>query len=177
MSFLTHGARLIVSFVAGFVAAWLLYRIGHIHVLPPVLLIGLCMIAAWFLLPRLFPTFKAPSATQTANSGPITLHVNGQPFVATHHTKNVALSAVTGQVWIRDTKGQEWLLDRDDIRSWNLEWKDASNAYGKLTHHDHCLVLTTNDLDHPTHRIKMGGHFKHEQAQEWHARLTAMLKS
>jgi hypothetical protein len=173
MSLLTQGARLIVSLVLGFVAAWLLYRIGHIHVLSPVILIGLCTVAAWFLLPRFIPTFKTPAKTDS--SGPLT--VNGQSFHATHHTKNVALNATTGQVWFRDTKGKEWLLDRRDIRSWNLDWKDASNAYGKITHHDHYLVIMTNDVDHPTHKISMGGHFKHELAQEWHARLTALLKS
>jgi hypothetical protein len=176
MTFLTHGTRLIVSLVAGFVAALLFYRIIHLHVFPPLLLIGLCTVAGWFLLPRLFPALKSQSTSRTERSGPITLQVNGRPFEATHHTKNVALNATTGQVWFRDTNGKEWLLDRLDIRSWNLDWKDASNAYGKITHHDHYLVLTTNDLDHPMHKISMGGHSKHEQAKEWHARLTAMLK-
>jgi hypothetical protein len=173
MSLLTHGTRLIVSLVVGFITALLLYRIGHIHVLPPVLLIGLCMVGMWFLLPRFVPKFKAPAKTDS--SGP--LMVNGQLFQATHHTKNVALNATTGQVWFRDTKGKEWLLDRQDIRGWDLDWKDASNAYGKITHHDHYLVITTRSVDNPTHKISMGGHFKHELAKEWHARLTALLKS
>lgn len=173
MSFRTHGTRLIVSLVAGFIVALLLYRIGHIHVLPPTLLILLCAVAAWFLLPRIIPAFKSPAKTDSA--GPLT--VNGQSFQATHHTKNVAINATTGQVWFRDTRGKEWVLDRQDIRAWDLDWKDASNAYGKITHHDHYLVIKTRSVDHPTHKISMGGHFKHEQAQEWHARLTAMLKS
>lgn len=175
MNFVTHAGRLLVSQVAGFIAALLLYRVGHIHFLPPVLLIPLCLVAAWFLLPRLFPAFKAPPKAE--NAGPITLQANGRPFYASHHTKNVAINSTTGQVWLRDTKGKEWVLESTSIRNWNHEWTDRSNGNGVLTHGNNYLVITTNDVDHPTHKISMGGHFKHEHAKEWHARLTAMLKS
>ena len=175
MGILIQMGRIALAIVAGFIGGWLLYMVVHIRLLPPGLLVPLCMIAAWFLLPRLLPAFK--TQPKSVGSGPITLQVNDQSFHATHHTKNVAINATTGQVWFRDTKSREWLLDREDIRRWKHEWVDQPNVYGKIWHNDNCLIITTNDVDHPTHKISMGGHFKHELAQEWHARLTAMLKT
>lgn len=167
-------ARIVLAIVAGFMAGWLLFFVVRLRFLPPGLLVPGCMVAVWFLLPRLFPAFK--TQPKAAGSGPITSQVNGQPFQATHHTKNVAINAA-GQVWFRDTKGKEWILDPEDIRSWKHEWTDRSNQYGMIAHNNNFLIITTNNLDHPTHRIKMGGHFQHELAKEWHARLTALLKS
>lgn len=175
MGLLIQIARIAVAIVAGFIAGWLLFFVVGLRFLPPGLLVPGCMLGAWFLLPRLFPVFKPHPKTE--NAGPITLHANGHSFEATHHTKNVAINAVTRQVWFRDTKGKEWILSPGDIRSWNHEWTDRSNAHGMVAHNDNRLVITTNDLNHPTHKIKMGGHFKHDLAKEWHARLTAMLKS
>lgn len=175
MGILIQIVRVAVAIVAGFIAGWLLFFLVGLRFLPPGLLVPGCMVAAWLLLPRFFPAFKPRHKTE--NAGPITLQVNGQPFQATHHAKNVAINTDTGQVWCRDTKGREWLLDSLDIRGWKHEWVDRSNQYGMISHNDNQLVIETRDLDHPIHRIKMGGHFKHAQAQEWHARLTAMLKS
>jgi hypothetical protein len=175
MGILIQMARIALAIVAGFIAGWLLFFVIGLRFLPPGLLVPGCMVAAWFLLPRLFPAFK--TQPKAAGSGPTTLQVNGQPFHATHHAKNVAINATTGHVWFRDTKGKEWILASGDIRSWNHEWTDRSNGHGMVAHNDNYLVITTNNLDHPTHRIRMGGHFKHELAKEWHARLTAMLKS
>lgn len=175
MGILIQMARIALAIVAGFIAGWLLFFVVGLRFLSPGLLVPGCMVAAWFLLPRLFPAFKTQPKAETA--GPATLQVNGQPFHATHHAKNVAINATTGHVWFRDTKGKEWILASGDIRSWNHEWTDRSNAHGMVAHNDNHLVITTNDVDHPTHKIRMGGHFKHELAKEWHARLTAMLKS
>lgn len=177
MGILIQMARIALTIVAGFIAGGILYMVGPFRILPLGLWVLLGIAAAWFLLPRLFPVLKAQPETRAANSGPITLQVNGQPFEATHHAKNVAINATTGHVWFRDTKGKEWILASGDIRSWNHEWTDRSNGHGMVAHNDNYLVITTNSLDHPTHKIRMGGHFKHELAKEWHARLTAMLKS
>jgi len=165
--------RIILAIIAGFIGGWLLFMPLHIRLLPPGMVVPSCMVVAWFLLPRLFPAFRSPSVAE----GPVTLQVGGKLFQATHRTKNLAINARTGQVWCRDTKGREWLLDSLDIRGWKHEWVDRSNQYGMISHNNNELVIETRDTDHPTHRIKMGGHFKHQHAQEWHARLTAMLKS
>jgi len=175
MGILIQMVRIALAIVAGFIAGWLLFFVIGLHFPPPGLLVPGCMVAVWFLLPRLFPAFKTRPKAETA--GPATLHANGQVFQATHHAKNVAINATTGHVWFRDTKGKEWILASGDIRSWNHEWTDRSNGHGMVAHNDNYLVITTNSLDHPTHKIRMGGHFKHELAKEWHARLTAMLKS
>ncbi|BFI95489.1 MAG: hypothetical protein RSP_09990 [Rhodanobacter sp.] len=173
MGILIQIVRVALSIVAGFIAGWLLFFVVGLRFLPPGLLVPGCMVAVWFLLPRLFPVFKPQPKTE--NAGPITLHANGHSFEATHHAKNVAINAATGQVWFRDTKGKEWLLNREDVRRWKHEWVDQPNGYGKIWHNDNYLILTTADVDHPTHKIKMGSHFQHELAKEWHARLTAML--
>ena len=173
MSILIQIARIAVAVVVGFVGGWLLFMPLHIRLLPPGLFVPLCMVAVWFLLPRFFPAFRSTSVAER----PVTLQANGKPFQATHRTKNLAVNADTGQVWCRDKKGKEWLLDSLDIRGWKHEWTDRSNAYGMIAHNDNYLVIETRDINHPTHRVWMGGHFKHEHAKEWHARLTTMLKS
>lgn len=165
--------RIILAIIAGFVGGWLLFMPLHIRLIPPALFVPFCMVVMWFLLPKFSPVFRSTSAVE----GPVTLQVNGRPFQATHRTKNLAINASTGQVWCRDTKGREWLLDSLDIRSWKHEWVDRSNQYGMISHNNNELVIETRDTDHPIHRIKIGGHFKHQHAREWHARLTAMLKS
>lgn len=165
--------RVLIALVAGFVAGWMLYVPFHVHLLPPGLLVPVCMVAAWVLLPRLFPALRP----RPADEGPAQIQTNGRTFDATHRTKNLAINANTRQVWFRDKKSKEWILSSSDIRSWDHEWMDRSNQYGMIAHNDNYLVIKTNDIDHPTHKIKMGGHFKHELAKEWHARLTTMLKS
>lgn len=52
----------------------------------------------------------------------------------------------------------------------------ADRRLGAVAHHGQRQeIITTNDMDHPTHKIKMGSHFKYELTQEWYARLTALL--
>jgi len=171
MGLLIQLGRIALAIVAGFVGGWLLFMPLHIRLLPPGLFVPFCMVAVWFLLPRLFPAFRSTSVAE----GPVTLQVNGQTFQATHCTKNLAINATTGQVWFRDTKGKEWLLDRADIRTWDHQWVDQPNKYGHIWHNSNHLVITTRSVDHPTHKISMGHWNKHELAKEWHARLTAML--
>jgi hypothetical protein len=165
--------RVIAALIAGFFGGFILYVPLHIRLLPPSLFVPACMIATWFLLPRFLPMFRS----RPADAGPTQIQLNGRTFEATHGTKNLAINASTRELWFRDKKGKQWILGADDIRTWNHEWTDRSNNYGMIAHNDNYLVLTTDDIDHPTHKIWMGGHFKHEHAKEWHARLTAMLKS
>ncbi len=173
MGLLIQVGRIVLAIVAGFIAGWLLVFVAGLRFLPPGLMVPACMVAAWFLLPRVFPAFKPRPKTE--NAGPITLQVNGQPFQATHHTRNIAINATTGQVWFRDTQGREWLLDRADVRTWDHQWVDQPNKYGHIWHNSNHLVITTRSVDHPKHKISMGHWNKHELAKEWHARLTAML--
>lgn len=126
MSILIQIARIAVAVVAGFVGGWLLFMPLHIRLLPPGLFVPLCMVAVWFLLPRFFPAFRSTPVAEE----PATFQTNGKPFQATHRTENLAVNTNTGQVWCRDKKGKEWLLDSLDIRGWKHEWTDRSNAYG-----------------------------------------------
>lgn len=175
MNYLIQIVRLSISLVVGIIAAFFLNVIINVRILPPLLLMGLCVLVLWFFLPRLIPFFQ--NKPRGRKSGPITIDVNGEKFQATHHAENIAINATTKQVWFRDHKGRQWLLDRPEIETWNLEWRDISNNYGAVAHKDNYIVITTNNIDHPTHKIPMGGHFKHDLAKEWHARLTALLNS
>jgi len=144
MGLLIQVGRIVLAIVAGFIAGWLLVFVAGLRFLPPGLMVPACMVAAWFLLPRVFPAFKPRPKTE--NAGPITLQVNGQPFQATHHTRNIAINATTGQVWFRDTQGREWLLDRADVRTWDHQWVDhpirqacghRAEAHGAQLHQNH----------------------------------------
>lgn len=173
MNYLIQIVRIGISLIGGIVVAFFLNVILGVRILPPIILMAICVLALWFLLPRVVPFFE--NKPRGPKSGPITIHVNGKTFEATHHTKNIAINAATGQMWFRDDKGRQWLLDRSQIRTWTHEWRDISNNYGAVASKNNFLVLTTNDVDHPTHRIPMGGHFQHQLAKEWSARLTAFL--
>lgn len=162
MGVLIQLVRIILTVVVGFIASILLIAVIGTSDVSSVLLTLCCWAATWFLLPRLIPALKKRANPKLE-------------FEATHSAKNVAINAHTGQVWFRDTRGKEWILSQEEIRSWRHEWTNMSNNYGAIWHTKNVLIIATNDLDHPTHTIAMGGHSKHKLADEWHARLTAML--
>lgn len=160
---------LILGYILGKIAAAPLFLMGLWSLRPVVFLAS--MVLVWFLLPRVIPKLKTEASDSA--SGPV--QASGQHFEPTHRAKNIAINAQTGQIWFRDKKGKQWILNSHDIVGWSHEWTDRPTNLG-VGHHDNYLFLKTNNLDHPTHTIWFGGHFKHELAKEWHARLTAMLK-
>lgn len=162
MGFLIQLVRFILTVVVGFIASILLITVLGLSEVSSVLLTLCCWIATWFLLPRVIPALKKKSHPKLK-------------FEATHRAKNMAINAHTRQVWFRDTRGKEWILSPEDIRTWRHEWTNLSNNYGGQWQTKNVLIITTNDLDHPTHTIAMGGHSKHKLAAEWQERLTAML--
>lgn len=162
MGFLIQLVRIILAVVIGFFASCLLIAVIGERFVSAVVLNLICWVVTWWLLPRLIPAFKKKTHPKL-------------PFEATHRAKNVAINGDTGQVWFRDTKGKEWIFSSDEIRNWSHEWTNLTNNFGQIWHTKNVLVIATRDLDHPTHKIPMGGHSKHELAKEWHERLTAML--
>lgn len=58
--------RVVIAIVAGFVIGWCVFFVLHVRVLPPGLLVPVCMALVWWALPRFAPRFKHVSG----QSGP-----------------------------------------------------------------------------------------------------------
>jgi hypothetical protein len=54
--------RIVIAVVAGFVIGWCVFFVLHVRVLPPGLLVPVCMALVWWALPRFAPRFKRVSS-------------------------------------------------------------------------------------------------------------------
>ncbi|WP_449429139.1 hypothetical protein [Rhodanobacter umsongensis] len=182
--------RLLIAVVAGYLLRPVLAALLPFHIgFSPVLWFLVWILTAtgvWFLWPSLLRALRKGT---TATALPVP---SGQePFTATHRCKNLAIDANSGRVWAKDDRGKVWVLEKDDIRSWNHRWTDLAHQYrGVPTGVSSCknyIELNTRSLDHPTIRVLFNqwsdawgfGAAKknHEQAVEWHARLSTFINS
>jgi len=118
-----------------------------------------CSVVMWFLLRNFKMPFQPAAPTGD--------------FKPSFKRHNIALDIENDQLWIAPTVGKPMVLHRVDILGWDHKWVDAHNAYGMLFHTKNEIRFRLNNLERPTASVKFGR--DHQQAQDWHARLTKWI--
>ncbi|HEY4092158.1 MAG TPA: hypothetical protein VGN46_11625 [Luteibacter sp.] len=99
-------------------------------------------------------------------------------FEATHRHDNIAVDSA-GRVWVRDMNGEEVILARSDVQQWTHRYI----ANGKFRARNK-IEVRTNSVDRPMVTALFDRHpdtlwgapHNAREAEEWHARLSALLR-
>lgn len=117
------------------------------------------------------------------NKGANAINLRGLPagFVPTHRHKSIALDSATKRLWVRDEKGQERVLNPNEVVEWVTTSVVKNNIWGMCWNTKNYLEIRTFDLDQPVWRVRFKNHGEtfpsnrnHRECTEWFARLTAV---
>lgn len=114
-------------------------------------------------------TFRHPQPKEPSSS-----------FEATHAHDNLAINTHRAQIWTRDERGKELVLEAREVREWtHLFVPDRGYKANNR------IQLTTTRLDVPVITVPFNRHSatvwgapkNAAECEEWHARLSAFLRS
>jgi hypothetical protein len=97
-------------------------------------------------------------------------HALPDGFSPSYRSTHIALDLDHNQLWLRPIRGNERVLYRSDLRTWQHEWKEASNIWGHVFKRNNRLVFNFADVQAPTAEV----HFtSYQDAATWQARINA----